>query len=225
MAASSFAALFLAHVIADYLLQTRWMVANKHRPAALCLHVAVVLAMMPLVTLHLSWWFVALAAAHLVIDLSKTHLMGGGLAAYLGDQALHLVTILVVVVAAPGLWAESPLAGIDGVARLYLILAVLIFATRGGQYAVASLLRHEPKADARGLRIGWAERAALPAVVAVGLPWAVPAILAAKMGHVAHALRRRDAGSRSRLMRGAALSMVWGLACATALWAILPAIG
>jgi hypothetical protein len=225
MAASTFAALFLAHVIADYLLQTNWLVMNKHRARAIGLHVAIVLAMMPLVTLHLSWWFLAVAAAHLAIDLTKTHVLGGGFGAYVLDQALHIASILLVVWAAPGLWAESPLSGIDWLARFYLILAFLIFATRGGQYAVAIFLRHDPEADGRGVRLGWAERAALSALVAAGLAWAMIGVVAAKIGHVAYALPRRDTGSRARLLQGALLSMVWGLACAAALWAILPAFG
>jgi hypothetical protein len=225
MAASTFAALFLAHVIADYLLQTSWLVENKRRPLAIGLHIGAVLAMMPLLTLHLSWWFVALAAMHLAIDLTNTYLLGGGLMAYLADQILHLASILAVVTLAPGLWADSPLSDIDGLARFYLILAVFLFAARGGRYAVATLLRLDPEADGRGVRIGWAERTALVAVVALGLAWAIAGVLAGKAVHVAMALSRRDGAGRARLVRGAGLSMVWGLGCAGALWAILPAFG
>lgn len=225
MAASSFAALYLAHVIADYLLQTQWMVVNKDRPTAIGLHVGIVLAMMPVVTLHLSWWFVALALAHLAIDLTKTHLLGPGLAAYVGDQLLHLISIVAVVALVPDLWDQSPLAGIDWLARFYLILAVFIFAARGGQYAVATLFRTDPEADGRGVRIGWVERTALAAVVAVGIPWAIALGLAAKALHVMLERPGRDARRQSRLIRGAALSMAWGLACALALWVILPSFG
>lgn len=225
MAASTFAALYLAHVIADYLLQTRWMVENKDRAPAIGLHIGVVLAMMPVVTLHLSWWFVALALAHLVIDLTKTHVLGGGLLAYFADQALHIVSILGVVALTPGLWAESPLSNIDWLARFYLILAVFVFAARGGQYAVAIWLATDPEADGRGVRIGWAERTALSVAVAAGVPWAMPAVLAAKAAQVAVAWPGRDARGQRRLLQGACLSMSWGLACAATLWAILPSFG
>ncbi|PWK62753.1 DUF3307 domain-containing protein [Roseicyclus mahoneyensis] len=225
MAASTFAALYLAHVIADYLLQTRWMVENKDRPAAIGLHIGVVLAMMPVVTLQLSWWFLALALAHLAIDLTKTHVLGGGLGAYVVDQMLHIVSILGVVALAPSLWAESPLSGIDWLARFYLILAVFLFAARGGQYAVAIALSTDPEADGRGVRLGWAERTALSALVAAGLPWAMPFILAVKAAQVARERPRRDGRGRARLIRGSALSMGWGLACAGGLWAILPSFG
>jgi hypothetical protein len=225
MAASTFAALFLAHVIADYLLQTNWLVENKRRPLAIGLHIAAVLVMMPILTLQLSWWFVALAAAHLAIDLTKTHLLGGGLAAYVADQALHIASILVVVMLAPDLWLGSPLSDIAWVAPFYLILSAFLFSARGGQYAVATLLRLDPEADGHGVRVGWVERTALAAVVAAGAPWAILGILVAKTAHLAHALRHRSTAARQRFVKGAALSMVWGLGCAAALWAALPAFG
>ncbi len=225
MAASTFAALYLAHVIADYLLQTHWMVQNKDRAPAIGLHVGLVLAMMPVVTLHLSWWFVALALVHLAIDLTKTHVLGGGLLAYVTDQALHIVSILGVVALAPGLWAQSPLSGIDWLARFYMILAVFVFAARGGQYAVAILLGTDPEANGRDVRIGWMERTALSVVVAAGLPWAMLAVLAAKAVQIVIERPKRDARGSGRLIRGSALSMGWGLACAAALWLILPSFG
>ncbi len=225
MAISTFAALFLAHVIADYLLQTGWMVANKRRALSIGLHIGAVFVMMPLATLSFSPWFVALAAMHLAIDLTKTHVLRGGLVAYVADQALHLASILLVVWLAPGLWAVSSLAEVDWLPRFYLILAVLLFSARGGQYAVATLFCIDPEADSRGVRIGWVERSALAALVAVGAPWPMLAVVAAKAGHVAFGLPRRDARGRSRLIRGSALSMAWGLACALALWAVLPSFG
>ena len=39
----TFAALLFAHALADFVLQTGWMVANKRRPAAMLAHIAVVL--------------------------------------------------------------------------------------------------------------------------------------------------------------------------------------
>lgn len=225
MGVSTFAALFLAHVIADYLLQTAWMVTNKDRASAIGLHIGIVLVMMPAVTLHLSPWFLAVAAMHLAIDLTKTHLMPGGLISYVADQVLHLASIVLVVWLVPGLWGESPLAEVGWLDRTYLILAVFIFAARGGQYAVASLLGVDPEADGRGVRLGWAERVALSVAVAVGLPWAVPGIVAGKAAQVVRALRERDEAGRRRLIRGAGLSLIWGLACAAALWALLPAVG
>jgi hypothetical protein len=61
--------------------------------------------------------------------------------------------------------------------------------------------------------------------VAAGVPVAVPAVLAAKAGHVAWTLGKRKGPCRNRLIRGSALSMIWGLGCAAMLWALLPTVG
>jgi hypothetical protein len=225
MAVSTFAALFLAHVIADYLLQTTWLVDNKRRPLAIGLHIGAVFAMLPLVTLTFSPWFLVLAALHLAIDLTKTHLMGAGLVAYVADQVLHLVSIALIAALAPGIWAASPLAEVAGLPQVYLILAMILFAARGGQYAVAALFRSEPEVGSRGVWIGWAERTALTASVAAGLSMAVLAVVAAKAGLVAWSIGKRKGPYRDRLIRGSALSLAWGLGCAAVLWALLPTLG
>jgi hypothetical protein len=222
MAISTFAALFLAHVIADYLLQTRWLVANKRHPRALGVHIGLVFAAMPLVTLGFSPWFMALAGLHLLIDLAKTFILRDGLPAYVADQALHIASIFLIASLAPGLWSQSPLAGIGWLPLFYLIVSVFLFAARGGQYAVATWIGRDPEVDTRGVHLGWAERVALSAVVALGASWLVPGVLAAKAGHVAVAWRARDAAGRRRLVKGTVLSLGWGLGCAAALSLLLP---
>jgi hypothetical protein len=215
MAATTFAALFLAHVLADYLLQTRWMVVNKRRPAALGLHIGTVAVAMPAVFLTLSPWFLAVAGMHLVIDIAKTFVMRPGLASYIADQALHLASLVLVALLAPALWAGSPLAAIPGAAMTVLVLAALIFAARGGQYAVATVFGLDPETDGRGVWLGWAERSAMVAAVAAGWPALALLIPLAKAVQVA-----RD--PRPRLRQGAILSMLWGAATAAGLWAVLP---
>jgi hypothetical protein len=222
MVIPTFAALFLAHVIADYLLQTRWLVTNKRRPAALAVHIGLVLVAMPLVTLTLSPWFLLLAALHLGIDLTKTFVLRGGLMAYITDQMLHITSIAVIALLAPGLWGQSLLAGVTWVPHFYLILAVFLFSARGGQYAVATWFRRPPEAEGRGVHIGWIERTAMPATVAFGAPWLIPGVIAAKGAHVAVAWRERSAERRGNLVQGALLSLAWGIACSAALWLLLP---
>lgn len=221
MDAATFSALFLAHVLADYLLQTRWLVANKRRPVALGTHVALVLVAMPVVVVGLSPWFLLLAALHLLIDLVKTFLMGDGLIAYVADQALHVASIALVAGLAPDLWQVGLLAGTPWLPEAYLILGMLLFAARGGQYAVAALPGGVAE-DAGNLHVGWAERIALPGAVALGVPWLIAVILGAKAVQVAIAGRARDARERRHLLRCSALSLGWGLACAAALWQLMP---
>jgi hypothetical protein len=222
MVISTFAALFLAHVVADYLLQTRWLVTNKRRPQALAVHIGMVLLAMPLVTWSFSPWFLALAALHLAIDLTKTFVLRGGLAAYVADQLLHIASILLVAALAPTLWGQSPLAETAWLPQFYLMLGVFLFSARGGQYAVATWFRRPPEDEGRGVYIGWAERTAMPAVLALGAPWLIPGVVLAKGAHVVLASRGRDAEGRRSLRQGAALSLVWGIACSAGLWLLLP---
>lgn len=227
MALSTFAALLLAHVIADYLLQTRWLVDNKHRAQAISLHIAAVFLALPLVTLDLSPWFLAVAALHLAIDLTKTHLMRPGLPAYVADQFLHIVSLVLVTSLVPDLWAASPLAGVEGVARGYLIVALLILAARGGQFAVTSLPGACDDAEDGGAEVltGWIERGALVAAVAMGAPWAIAGVLAASAAGTAWASRRHPPEARGRMTAARGLSLIWGLACAAALFVLLPSLG
>ena len=87
-------ALFFAHVLADFVLQTGWMVNRKRNPVVLVLHAAIVLGTAmaatgqgPVPAL------LALAALHLAIDVVKTWGAGDGAAAFLSDQAAHLATL------------------------------------------------------------------------------------------------------------------------------------
>ncbi|MBF9059386.1 DUF3307 domain-containing protein [Rhodobacterales bacterium HKCCSP123] len=222
MVISTFAALFLAHVIADYLLQTTWLVINKHRPVALGAHVGIVLVTMPLVTLSLSPWFLLLAGLHLGIDVVKTFVLRGGLAAYIADQALHVGSIALIALIAPGLWDQSPLAGVDWLPQFYLILGVFLFSARGGQYAVSTWFRRPPHEEGRGVYLGWIERTTMPAVVALGAPWVILGVIAAKGAHLTLAWRERQEERRRHLLEGAFISLCWGLACAAGLWLLLP---
>ena len=197
---------FLAHVIADYLLQTEWMVANKHRARAIGLHIGAVFLAMPLVTLTFSPWFVALAGLHLAIDLTKTHLLRGGLGSYWPTRCCTSPRSRLSRRWRPGIWRGQP-AG-----RYRLGAAVLPDPRHApvSRRAAASTpsppcFGSDPEADGRGLRIGWIERAALSVAVAAGAPWAMLGVLAAKSVHVARALQTRDGSGRARMIRGSAV--------------------
>ena len=78
----TFTALLFAHVLADFVLQTNWMVASKRQPAAMAAHVVVVglAAIASLGTI--APVLLALVAAHLLIDLVKIHSGYRGLAPF-----------------------------------------------------------------------------------------------------------------------------------------------
>lgn len=222
MAAYTFAALFLAHVIADYVLQTTWMVVNKKRPIAMAAHIGLVLGTMVLTTLTLNPWFLALATLHLWIDIVKTYAMPEGLGAYVADQVLHIASIAGIALVAPQIWPESPLASVEVLPLLYMIAAGVLFAARGGQYAVAMLLAGRGGGSDIGVVMGWAERAILCVLLIGGWPIWAAAVVAGKGLYLGLSFTARDRTGRRRLFLGSAASLAWGLAVAVPLALIMP---
>jgi len=186
----SFAALLIAHILADFVLQTRWMVLHKRRPGVLLLHSALVLAAAQAVTGQpAAPGLLGLAAAHLLIDAVKLRLPPG-LGAFLGDQAAHLATLALAAVLMPELWASGywpallPDAGALLTALLWL--AGLVLATRAGGFAVGLLMAG--LADTRppeglpkgGQVIGLLERGLIFVLMTAGQPEAIGFLIAAK---------------------------------------------
>jgi len=222
MAAYTFAALFLAHVIADYVLQTSWMVMNKRRAIAMVAHIGLVFGTMCLTTASVHPWFIGLALAHLWIDIVKTHAMPEGLGAYVADQLLHVGSIVGVSMLAPGIWPASPLSDVPNLPLYYMIAGGVLFAVRGGQYAVAMLVAQRGDASGHGVLLGWVERAALCVLVIGGFPWLALGVIAGKAMYLAVALPRRSAPARARLWIGTVVSLGWGLAVAVPLALVMP---
>ena len=78
---SSFAAIFIAHLVGDFFCQTRWMANNKsHDPAALIAHVTTYTAILVPAALfvlpHPEWlyWLSVNMGAHLVTDAITSRL-------------------------------------------------------------------------------------------------------------------------------------------------------
>ncbi|MGB0653206.1 MAG: DUF3307 domain-containing protein [Thermoplasmatota archaeon] len=187
------AALLLAHLVGDFVLQTDWVWRNKRRLWGLLLHGAIHAA---LVLAALGPWIAAgdlatatslrVAAAvgylHILIDAVKTR----GPAAYrtswwgfVIDQALHVVSLAAVL-----WWSGLTLEGHGALARIYLGLAALVAAGPGLMHLIPMLL---PQRDDRpegavgaGRRIGVLERWLALLFVAIGQPAALAFILAAK---------------------------------------------
>ena len=94
--------LLLAHFLADYPLQPRWLLAAKQRLWGLLLHVTIHFLTALLLVGDVRWKLlpplVSLALVHFVIDLTKYRLAVTRPAwvrlPYLIDQLLHVVTIL-----------------------------------------------------------------------------------------------------------------------------------
>ncbi len=198
------AALLLAHTLADFVLQTNWMVAHKRHPAALAAHITIVLitAIAAMGSLHPALF--ALAAAHLVIDVAKAWSPWKGLAPFLADQALHLITLIAVTLWVPDLWAtgfwaaSTDTTGLFGTslwpadaaptARIPAVMALIagfILATRAGGFAVGLYMAPWSDASPKGLpgggrAIGLLERSLIFLLVLSGQAASIGFLIAAK---------------------------------------------
>lgn len=94
--------LLLAHFIADYPLQTSWLVKAKHRLPGLSLHVGIHLLVLCLLS-GAAWpvvwpYMLLLAAIHFCIDFTKSRVSRSCpdliIGPYLADQVLHISSII-----------------------------------------------------------------------------------------------------------------------------------
>jgi hypothetical protein len=102
--------LILAHLLADFVLQTRWMVTRKRTVSGLAIHIGIVGLSMVLVMWDqlVAWWpwLLVILAVHAATDWTKLrlepHLHLPPIVPFLLDQVVHVLTIaLVVAVANP----------------------------------------------------------------------------------------------------------------------------
>lgn len=216
-------ALYFAHVLADYGLQWRWLALNKDRGAVLALHVAIVAVATALAVGHLMAWPVyLLALVHLFVDLAKSRLMPDGIVAHLGDQAAHLLTIVVIALIAPDLWATGFWAGAPPlVPQLMLIAAGAVYASWAGQFVVATVLGPGAKGrPSRGRATGLLERALVYGAILIGQPVAAALIFALK-GVTGLRARPGLGPARDRLVIGTLTSFAWAFAIALPVDALL----
>lgn len=137
------AALVIAHVAADFVFQTRWMALNKASAAPLATHIAIVWVASWVClgcSHHALLPVTALALVHLAMDLAKARVLGRTALAYGMDQGVHLLTVIAVAVAMPGLWQAGLWATLGTPGHIVLMIGVAgmgaVFALRGGFYFV-----------------------------------------------------------------------------------------
>lgn len=227
--AQSFAALLLAHMFADFVFQTNWMVAQKRRPQVLLLHAGIVFI---LSTLALGGiWQVALpvAIAHLTIDAIKTwglpNDVRSSLTAFLTDQGAHLMTLFIAAFWWPGAiefgwWANWAAIALPPA----ILLSGYIAAVIAGGYVVGMQtakfeMPNNGLPDA-GRMIGQLERTMIFLLVLIDEPTGVGFLIAAK------SILRFDAAKDDRktseyVIIGTLASFAWALAITFATTALL----
>lgn len=236
-------ALILAHLVADFVLQTDAMVRAKHEPRILLAHAGIValaswaalgFAPVPLLVL-------LVAASHVLVDGLKLRYGGPGFAAFAADQAAHLAAIALAAALVPdawgrGLWsvlADGPLAA--GMAHLPAAMALaagLIATVWAGGYAVGALMgsldfpRAADSLPKGGQLIGRLERLMILMLLLADQPDGIGLLIAAKSILRFNELARDASDRRASeyVIIGTLASFAWAIATAWATGATLRAL-
>ena len=197
-------ALLFAHILADFLLQTSWMMSRKKNPLVLLLHVSIV-AVLSYAALGFTghWVVLAVAASHLLFDAIKTYWPKASWRAFLLDQSLHVAAILVAATQFPALYSEGiwqdygllgtppawlatlPASWVPALPLLMLLSGGLLLATIAGGYFIGLFMKALSKAPKEGLPnagaiIGTLERGLAFLFILTGQPQNIGFLLAAK---------------------------------------------
>ncbi len=228
----TFAALLLAHTLADFLFQTNWMVQNKRRTLPMLAHIAVVLATAIVTTGTLQPVIFVLAAVHMAIDSIKAAYFPNRLRPFLVDQAAHLASLAALAAIQPDLWAVGVWANTPWLASVMALLAGLLLVTQAGGYAVGMLMQpwvgNAPEGLPNGGRvIGTLERGLIYLLILTGQAAGIGFLIAAKSVLRFGAVKNEGKLSEYVII-GTLASFAWAIvasAATVALLSQLPSLG
>ncbi|MDO6735630.1 DUF3307 domain-containing protein [Octadecabacter sp. 1_MG-2023] len=213
-------ALIFAHVLADFVFQTKRMVDTKRHPATLALHAALVLVTAQAATGQLAApELLVLAAAHIAIDCIKTYGNFRGITAFAVDQAAHIATLAAVACYAPDLWATGQWAAYPQALPAMILATGAIVSLIAGQHAVALLMKpHSMRIRNNGLRdggrqIGLLERGLIFVFILTGLPLGVGFLVGAK-SVLRFGTASRDQRTAEYVIIGTLASFGWAIVAA-----------
>ena len=194
-----FLQLYLAHLVADFLLQPNWIARRKTEIVPLATHAGIhVVCAIAAVNLGLDRnvivAIVAVAVVHALIDHVKARFSKDGWIAFSVDQAAHLM-----VVALASTWLAASWSGVMSTVRstatnplVYLYGCAYVLAVFGGGYLVQKITQSflaliqtdmallKPGLPSAGKYIGWVERFLILTLVVAGHEGAIGFLLAAK---------------------------------------------
>ncbi|HEU4333660.1 MAG TPA: DUF3307 domain-containing protein [Candidatus Eisenbacteria bacterium] len=196
----TFAQLYAAHLVADFLLQPRSIVEGKRRWRPLLLHAAVHVACgFVLVNVALNprsaTGIAALAVFHVLVDHVKARINPPALAGFVADQLVHLISVFAVAAwLSPADWPSLNLAGLLLVRSLdvYVVLGTYVGIVFGGGFLIQLVLNdrlatigdalrsRKPGLPRAGTYIGWAERALVLTFFLAGFEEAIGFLIAVK---------------------------------------------
>lgn len=227
------AALFLAHVLADYVFQSSAMVDTKSKPETLFLHFLIVLLTAMAATGQVaSPAIYALALVHVAIDAIKVKVFSDKFLPHLADQALHLLTLAIFAKAAPDIYATGAYGDIAWMPKLMLYAAGLIYVTRAGGFAVGKLMAEfgdnpiKESLDKGGFWIGLLERGLIFLLLIGDMAGGIGFLVAAKS--VLRFEATQDGKKAEWVIIGTLASFGWALAVTLAVMFVgaqLPDLG
>ncbi len=184
----TFAALLLAHVFADFVLQTGQMAEAKQtrHPGWLITHTGIVGATAVVALGNTGMSILVLMLAHLAIDIAKSFTPVRRLAPFLIDQAAHLISLAAIATWQSDLWATGHWAGQFWLPGTFAAVCGMILTTRVGGFAIGFLMEPFSNADQQtglpngGKVIGLLERGLIFLFVMVGQPTGIGFLIAAK---------------------------------------------
>jgi len=228
-------ALLFAHILADFLLQTSWMISHKRNPLVLLLHAAIVAALSYAALGFTGHWVVlAVATSHMFFDAVKTYWPATGWRSFLIDQTLHVAAILIAATQFPslygsGFWQDYGLLGspptwlaripegwIATLPHIMLLTAGLIFATRAGGFFIGAFMKPLAVGAPEGLPkagaiIGNLERGLAYLFILTGQPQNIGFLLAAK-SVLRFSSAKEDRAVSEYVIIGTLLSFGWVIA-------------
>jgi hypothetical protein len=194
-----FLQLYLAHLVADFLLQPNWIARRKSELGPLSAHAGIhVVCALLAVNLGLNGRvgaaIAAVALAHFLIDLAKARLSRDSWLPFLADQGAHLAVVAAaaVLATASGAAAVAALRSTASNPVVYLYGCAYVAVVFGGGYLVqkitqsflakmqTDITRFKPGLPDAGKYIGWVERILILTFVIGGYESAVGFLLAVK---------------------------------------------
>lgn len=195
-----FLQLYLAHLIADFVLQSDWMARNKTKLSPLLTHSAVhFVAAIAMVNIYLNRRIILavflLSAIHAICDYVKARHTRNNWFAFTVDQAVHFLLIaMTAVLLTPNGFEISKNVFRSAVAseKLLLLLTVYTLIVLGGGYFVQQITRYfmdqidstlipsKPGLPNAGKYIGWLERSLVLTFILTNYPDGIGFLLAGK---------------------------------------------
>jgi hypothetical protein len=230
MMADTLLALIAAHLLADFPLQTGWILQRKRSPLGLLLHIAIVAAVTAVLLGGTPWLLLAiLVATHLFMDAIKVYLLKDTLSSFLIDQIFHLMVIACLGLAFPGafaagFWTRLPSDWTADFQALMCLVSGTILTLQVGAILIKKMTEPflaEIGSGIEGLSrggafIGALERALVMLLILIDQPAGVGFLITAKsilrFGDVKESHQRK---LTEYVIIGTFLSFGWGLLVAT----------